>query len=55
MAYSKKEGKSKDNIVDETLDLFDKYSSKRDVWAQQAKEHKEFRLGKQWSKSQRET
>tara|TARA_X000001382_G_scaffold35984_1_gene23658 strand:+ start:20624 stop:22849 length:2226 start_codon:yes stop_codon:yes gene_type:complete len=55
MAYSKKEGKSKDNIVDETLDLFDKYSSKRDVWAQQAKEDKEFRLGKQWSKSQRET
>ena len=55
MAYSKKEGKSKQNIIDETLDLFDKYSSKRDTWAQQAKEDKEFRLGKQWSKSQRET
>ena len=38
MAYSKKEGKSKQNIIDETLDLFDKYSSKRDTWAQQAKD-----------------
>ena len=55
MAYTKKDGKSKHNVVDETLDLFDKYSSKRDTWAQQAKEDKEFRLGKQWSKSQRET
>ena len=55
MAYSKKEGKSNQSIIDETLDLFDKYSSKRDTWAQQAKEDKEFRLGKQWSKSQRET
>ena len=55
MAYSKKEGKSNQNIIDETLDLFDKYSSKRDTWAQQAKEDKEFRLGKQWSKTQRET
>ena len=55
MACSKKEGKSNQNIIDETLDLFDKYSSKRDTWAQQAKEDKEFRLGKQWSKTQRET
>jgi hypothetical protein len=55
MAYTKKDGKSKNNIIDETLDLFDKYSSKRDTWAQQAKEDKEFRLGKQWSKSQRQT
>ena len=37
MAYSKKDGKSEKDIVDETLDLFDKYSSKRDNWAQQAK------------------
>jgi len=55
MAYTKKDGESKQNIIDETLDLFDKYSSKRDTWAQQAKEDKEFRLGKQWSKSQRQT
>ena len=55
MAYTKKDGKSAKNIVDETLDLFDKYSSKRDNWAQQAKEDKEFRLGRQWTASQRET
>jgi len=55
MAYTKKDGESKQNIIDKTLDLFDKYSSKRDTWAQQAKEDKEFRLGKQWSKSQRQT
>ena len=46
---------NKKSIVDETLQLFDDYSSKRDQWAQHAKEDKEFRLGKQWSKSQRET
>ena len=28
----------KSNIVDDTLELFDKYSQKRDQWAQQAKE-----------------
>ena len=55
MAYSKKDDKSSKNIVNETLDLFDKYSSKRDTWAIQAKEDKEFRLGKQWTASQRET
>ena len=54
MAYTKKDGKSNKSIVDETLDLFDKYSSKRDTWAVQAKEDKEFRLGKQWSAEQRE-
>lgn len=55
MAYTKKEGESNDNIVNDTLDLFDKYSSKRDTWAQHAKEDKEFRLGRQWSKTQRDT
>ena len=55
MAYTKKDGKSAKKLVDETLDLFDKYSSKRDTWAQQAKEDKEFRLGRQWSAAQRET
>ena len=54
MAYTKKDGKSDKSIVDDTLDLFDKYSSKRDTWATQAKEDKEFRLGKQWTASQRE-
>ena len=55
MAYTKKDGKSDKNIVDDTLDLFDKYSAKRDTWANQAKEDKEFRLGKQWTAEQRET
>jgi hypothetical protein len=45
---------NKKDIVDETLDLFEKYSSKRDTWANQAKEDKEFRLGKQWTAEQRE-
>ena len=53
MAYDEKDNKSID-IVDETLELFDKYSSKRDNWAQQAKEDKEFRLGKQWTKNQKD-
>ena len=52
MEYTKKEQKS--DIVTDTLDIFDKYSSKRDVWAQHAKEDKEFRLGRQWSTKQRE-
>tara|TARA_R100001594_G_scaffold148744_2_gene204672 strand:+ start:1331 stop:3556 length:2226 start_codon:yes stop_codon:yes gene_type:complete len=55
MAYTKKDGKTANNIVNETLDLFDKYSSKRDTWANQAKEDKEFRLGRQWSAEQRNT
>ena len=46
---------SKKDIVDETLQLFDDYSGKRDNWATQAKEDKEFRLGKQWTAKQRET
>ena len=55
MAYTKKDGKSAKDIVDETLDLFDKYSSKRDTWANQAKEDKEFSLGRQWTAEQRKT
>ena len=47
--------KSKKDIVDETLQLFDDYSGKRDNWASQAKEDKEFRLGKQWTAAQRKT
>ena len=45
---------NKKDIVDETLQLFDDYSSKRDNWALQAKEDIEFRLGKQWTAEQRE-
>ena len=51
MEYNKKD--SKVDIVDETLDLFDKYSSKRDTWAQHSKEDKEFRLGRQWTSEQK--
>ena len=52
MEYNEKDNKS--DIVTETQDIFDKYSSKRDQWAQQAKEDKEFRLGRQWSAEQKE-
>lgn len=54
MAYNKKDTKPMD-VVKETEELFRKYSSKRDSWAADAKEDKEFRLGKQWSKEQMET
>ena len=39
-------------IVNDTLRIFKDYSKKRDSWAQQAKEDKEFRLGRQWTKEQ---
>ena len=42
-------------IVNDTLALYKDYSKKRDSWAQQAKEDKEFRLGRQWTKEQSET
>ena len=47
------ENSYKTDIVDETLEIFDKYSSKRDTWAQHAKEDKEFRLGRQWTSEQK--
>ena len=53
MAYSKKDNLEENNdIITETHDLYQKYSSKRDAWAQDAKEDKEFRLGKQWTQEQ---
>ena len=58
MAYNQKDDKQDDyqeDIVQETKDLFKDYSSKRDVWAQHAKEDKEFRLGRQWTADQIET
>ena len=55
MEYSKKDKSQSPDMVNETLELFDTYSSKRDNWASQAKEDKEFRLGKQWTSEQRET
>jgi hypothetical protein len=53
MEYNEKDNKS--DIITDTHQLFDKYSSKRDTWAIHAKEDKEFRLGKQWSAHQKET
>jgi len=41
-------------IVTETLQMYKDYSKKRDAWAKQAKEDKEFRLGRQWTKEQAE-
>ena len=54
MAYNEKnkEEGTESNIVDETHELFREYTSKRDIWAQDAKEDKEFRLGKQWTQEQ---
>jgi hypothetical protein len=54
MAYNQKDI-SDTELVTETLDIYKRYSSKRDVWAQDAKEDKEFRLGKQWTSEQIET
>jgi len=52
MAYTAKKKLSGKALVDETLDLFQKYGSKRDNWAKHAKEDKEFRLGRQWTQEQ---
>lgn len=42
-------------LVDETLDIFNTYSQSRETWAKNAKEDKEFRLGRQWTTEQEET
>ena len=55
MAYSAKKKLSGKPLVDETLDLWKKYGSKRDAWAEHAKEDKEFRLGRQWTEAQENT
>jgi len=52
MAYSEKDSKSYKELVDETHDLFKTYSNKRELWAQNAQEDAEFRLGRQWSSEQ---
>jgi hypothetical protein len=55
MAYSAKKKLSGKPLVDETVDLWQRYGKKRDNWAQHAKEDKEFRLGRQWTNEQEET
>jgi hypothetical protein len=56
MAYSKSRSKSsKQSIVDETIDIFNKYNTKRETWAKEVKQDKEYRLGRQWTNEQIET
>tara|TARA_R100001594_G_scaffold150514_1_gene212087 strand:+ start:1171 stop:3360 length:2190 start_codon:yes stop_codon:yes gene_type:complete len=56
MAYNKSRSKStKQGIVDETIDLFNRYNTKRDTWATQVKQDKEYRLGRQWTNAQIDT
>ena len=43
------------SFIDDTLNLFNTYSKERENWARHAKEDKEFRLGRQWTKEQEDT
>ena len=43
---------TKSSVVDETKNLYDIYRQRRETWAKQAKEDREFRLGRQWTKAQ---
>ena len=54
MAYTDKKKLSGQPLVDETLELWKEYGSKRDNWAQHVQEDKEFRLGRQWTTEQEE-
>ena len=49
------ESQNAEEFVNETHDIFRNYSKERDTWAKQAKEDKEFRLGRQWTREQEET
>jgi len=42
-------------LADETKVIFGQYKQRREEWAKQAKEDKEFRLGKQWTAEQAAT
>ena len=50
MAYSTKT--SKKGVVTKTKELYDIYRQRRHTWANHAKEDREFRLGRQWTKAQ---
>ena len=56
MAYNKKTGNSSQRggkkMVEDTISLFEDYKQRKETWSKQAKEDKEFRLGKQWSDEQ---
>ena len=43
---------TKSSLVDETIQLYNIYRQRRETWAKQAKEDREFRLGRQWTKAQ---
>ena len=55
MAYVEREGEVPEDIVEKTQSLFKSYSNKRELWAEQAQEDAEFRLGRQWSQEQEKT
>ena len=50
--YVAKMGKK---VAEETRSLYEQYRQRREPWAQQAKEDKEFRLGRQWTREQVES
>jgi len=52
MAYVEKESEVPKDIVDNTQNLFRSYSNKRELWASNAQEDAEFRLGRQWTAEQ---
>ena len=52
MAYEEREDSIPEDIVDSTQQLWKTYSNKRELWAQQAQEDAEFRLGRQWTAEQ---
>jgi hypothetical protein len=54
MANYNLKGKAAKKAVDETKELYEQYRQRREPWAAQAKEDKEFRMGKQWTKEQTE-
>jgi len=55
MAYVEREGEVPEDIVEKTQSIFKSYSNKRELWAQQAQEDAEFRLGRQWTQQQEKT
>ena len=52
MAYEERENSIPEDIVDSTQQIWKTYSNKRELWAQQAQEDAEFRLGRQWTAEQ---
>jgi hypothetical protein len=55
MEYDAQNSQNPKKMVEDTHDLWKKYSQERETWARNAKEDKEFRLGRQWTKDQEET